>query len=299
MLLHLSKDLSLPIDAVTQTFAFLARRGAGKTYGASKLCEEMLGVGAQVVVLDPVGNWYGLRLGADGKSKGLAIPVFGGLRGDIPLEPGAGALVADLVVDRELSVVLDVSMFRKGDCDRQERGIKMKNRKGLARRQPAERFWKFVSAEPNTGCWLWTGTGQGNGYGLFWALPKRVAAHRASWELANGPIPDGLLVPHKCDVRLCVNPDHLFLGTQSENLFDMSAKGRHFLQRNPERAMYGELAPAAKLTWAIAREIRRRRSEGVSTRQLAKEAGVSKVAVLYVLRNETWRESTHPTSSSS
>lgn len=118
MKLHLSEDLSLPVDAVTQTFAFLARRGAGKTYGASKLCEEMHGAGAQVVILDPVGNWYGLRLAADGKGKGLAIPVFGGLRGDIPLEVGAGALVADLVVDRGISVVLDVSMFRKGERKR-------------------------------------------------------------------------------------------------------------------------------------------------------------------------------------
>jgi len=55
-----SPDLQLPLDAVTQTFAFLARRGAGKTYGAGKLAEGMLGAGAQVVVLDPIGNWYGL-----------------------------------------------------------------------------------------------------------------------------------------------------------------------------------------------------------------------------------------------
>lgn len=116
--LHLAPELELPADAVTQTFAFLARRGAGKTYGASKLAEEMLELDAQIVVLDPIGNWYGLRLAADGKGKGYSIPVFGGLRGDIPLEPHAGALVADLVVDRGLSVVLDVSMFRKGDRKR-------------------------------------------------------------------------------------------------------------------------------------------------------------------------------------
>jgi hypothetical protein len=116
--LHLSPDLSLPLNAVTQTFAFMARRGAGKTYAAGKLCEEMVVAGAQVVVLDPVGVWWGLRLAADGKAKGLDIPVFGGLRGDIPLEPGAGALVADVVVDKGISVVLDVSLFRKGDRKR-------------------------------------------------------------------------------------------------------------------------------------------------------------------------------------
>jgi hypothetical protein len=113
--IQLGAELELPKDAVTQTFAFLARRGAGKTYGAQKLCEGMLELEAQVVVIDPVGNWYGLRLAADGKGKGFAIPVLGGLHGDIPLEPNAGHLVADLVIDRRTSVVLDVSMMRKGE----------------------------------------------------------------------------------------------------------------------------------------------------------------------------------------
>lgn len=113
--LDLSPELALPEDAVTQTTALIARRGAGKTYGAQKLAEEMLGLSAQVVVLEPIGNWWSLRLAADGKSRGYDIPVFGGLHGDIPLEPGAGALIADLVVDRSLSAVLDVSQFRKNE----------------------------------------------------------------------------------------------------------------------------------------------------------------------------------------
>lgn len=112
--LQFSPDLSLPLDAVTQAIAFLARRGAGKTYGAGKLAEEMLRAGGQVVVLDPVGNWYGLRISADGKGKGFDIPVFGGRNGDIPLEPRSGRLVAQYVVERGISLVLDVSMFRKG-----------------------------------------------------------------------------------------------------------------------------------------------------------------------------------------
>lgn len=113
-----AEGLKLPLDAVTQTFAFLARKGAGKTYGASKLAEGMLAADAQVVVIDPVGVWYGLRLGADGKTPGFNIPVFGGLHGDLPLEPTGGALVADLVVDQGTSLVLDVSMFRKNDRKR-------------------------------------------------------------------------------------------------------------------------------------------------------------------------------------
>ncbi len=112
--LHIARGLHLPIDAVTQTFAFLARKGAGKTYTAGKLAEELLDVGAQVVILDPIGIWYGLRLGADGKSPGFPIPVFGGEHGDIPLEHGAGALIADVIVDNNSSAVIDVSNFRKG-----------------------------------------------------------------------------------------------------------------------------------------------------------------------------------------
>src|SRR5437867_6742954 len=97
--LHLAKNLALPLDAITQKFAFLGRSGAGKTYGAGKFVEELLDAGAQVLILDPVGNWYGLRLAADGKSPGIPIPIFGGDRGDIPLLHTGGALVADLVVD--------------------------------------------------------------------------------------------------------------------------------------------------------------------------------------------------------
>lgn len=116
--LKLSSDLSLPLDAVTQTFAFLARRGAGKTYGASKLCEEMLLADAQCVVIDPIGSWYALRIGADGKTKGFPVAVFGGLHGDLPLTPESGPLLAELIVDRNISAVLDVSMMRKGDRKR-------------------------------------------------------------------------------------------------------------------------------------------------------------------------------------
>ena len=95
-MLRLADGLSLPLDAATQTFAFIARKGAGKTYTAGKMVELLLEAGVQVVVLDTVGNWYGLRLGADGKSKGFDIPVLGGLRGDIPLEASGGALIANL-----------------------------------------------------------------------------------------------------------------------------------------------------------------------------------------------------------
>lgn len=117
-MLKFANNLELPIEAVTQTFGLLGKRGGGKTYGAMKLAELMLNAGAQVVVLDPVGNWYGLRLSADGKGKGISIPVFGGENGDVPLEPEAGALIAKLIVEKQFSAVLDVSNFRKNDRKR-------------------------------------------------------------------------------------------------------------------------------------------------------------------------------------
>ncbi len=115
MKLRISDDLELPADAVTQKFAWLGRTGSGKSYGAMKLCELMLAAKAQVVALDPVGVWWGLRTG---KGKGFSIPVFGGLHGDVPLEPGSGALIADLIVDRGLSAVLDVSQMLTSEQNR-------------------------------------------------------------------------------------------------------------------------------------------------------------------------------------
>lgn len=116
--LKISKEKTLPLEATTQKLAWLGTTGSGKTYGASKMAEQMWYEGAQFVVLDPVGVWYGLRLAADGKSPSkLDIPILGGLHGDVPLQPTAGKLIADLIVDKNLSVVLDVSQF-ESDADK-------------------------------------------------------------------------------------------------------------------------------------------------------------------------------------
>jgi hypothetical protein len=113
--LHLAQNLDLPLEAVTRKIAILGMSGSGKTYCAGKLAEEMLVARQQIIIIDTVGNWYGLRLAADGKQPGIAIPVFGGDRGDIPLEPASGELVAELVAHRKFSVVLDVSDFTEGE----------------------------------------------------------------------------------------------------------------------------------------------------------------------------------------
>jgi hypothetical protein len=110
--LKLAEDLpSLPIDAVTQKFAWLGTSGSGKTYGSTKLAELMLNIGAQIVVLDPVGVWYGLRLGGPG----YKIAVFGGLHGDLPIDDSYGTRLADLIVDKNISAILDVSQFESDE----------------------------------------------------------------------------------------------------------------------------------------------------------------------------------------
>lgn len=118
MKLRIAKELALPLDAVTQTLAAIGRKGAGKTYLATMLAEQMLDAEAQVVALDPVGNWWGLRVGADGRSKGKEIFVIGGDHGDVPLVPEAGARIARLIVERRVSAVLDLSPFRIGERKR-------------------------------------------------------------------------------------------------------------------------------------------------------------------------------------
>lgn len=118
MKIKISKEISLPMDAVTQTLAAIGRKGAGKTYLATMIAEQMLDASAQVIVIDPVGNWWGLRVGADGKSKGKDIFVIGGEHGDIPVIPEAGARVAKLLVEKSISAVIDVSGFRLGERKR-------------------------------------------------------------------------------------------------------------------------------------------------------------------------------------
>lgn len=116
--LRISPELTLPLEAVTQTFGILAKKGAGKSNAAVVMAEQMHHAGVPWVAIDPKGDWWGLRASQDGTGPGLPIVVFGGRHGDVPLEPTAGALLADLVLERGLTCVLDVSEFSKADVRR-------------------------------------------------------------------------------------------------------------------------------------------------------------------------------------
>jgi len=113
--LHVADGVDLPIDFVTDSNALMGMRGSGKTSGGIVLLEEMFAAGVPVVSIDPKGDHYGIRASADARSEGLPIPVFGGRHGDLPLEPTAGVYLADLVLTKRLSCVLDVSEFSKAD----------------------------------------------------------------------------------------------------------------------------------------------------------------------------------------
>ena len=104
-----------------------------------------------------------------------------------------------------------------------------------------DRFWEKVDKTGNY-CWIWTAGVSSNGYGVFHPTHnKHIGSHRIAWEQTNGPIPKGLCVLHKCDNPLCVNPDHLFLGTRGDNNRDKASKGRCQDQT-------GEKNPSNKLT---------------------------------------------------
>lgn len=112
--LHISPDLALPLDAVTQTFAIMAKRGVGKTHTASVMAEEMLKQGQPIVVYDPTSAWWGLKSSADGKRPGFPVVIFGGEHADVPLEETAGEMIATVIVERRLPAILDCGLMRKG-----------------------------------------------------------------------------------------------------------------------------------------------------------------------------------------
>lgn len=151
----------------------------------------------------------------------------------------------------------------------------------------AERFWaKVEKAAPGVGvhCWVWTGFRNAKGYGHFGANGKRFIASRFAWAITYGPIPVGLCVCHRCDNPPCVRPDHLFLGTISDNNQDAARKGRL------KRWQQGENNGRAKLNLRQALEVQARALAGEKRQALADEFGVAEVTVRRIATGRTWRE---------
>lgn len=111
--IRLAKGFSLPLESVTETFAVLARKRAGKSYFARRFAEQLARAGQQLIIVDPKGDHWGIRSSANGKDPGIPIVILGGERGDVPLEAGSGELVAKLAVEERVSLLLDLSLFRK------------------------------------------------------------------------------------------------------------------------------------------------------------------------------------------
>src|SRR3954470_5960578 len=140
-------------------------------------------------------------------------------------------------------------------------------------RPPVERFWPKVERRGSDECWPWVGARQQTGYGILFksSRPRRWhLAHRLSWELHNGPIPGGLHVLHRCDNPPCVNPAHLFLGTQADNNRDRGRKGR-----NGGHKIRGAANGRAKLSPTDVAAIRRAYGDGATQVALAARFGVS------------------------
>lgn len=130
-------------------------------------------------------------------------------------------------------------------------------------------------------CWNWNARLNVDGYGSFDCNGQTVGAHRVAWRIFKGPIPKGKFVLHKCDNRRCVNPNHLFLGTQADNVQDMVLKGR-------QRSVASERCWTVKLTWRLVQEMRKLRKEGWEYLALAKRFGVCWKTCMRVCLFQSW-----------
>ncbi len=145
----------------------------------------------------------------------------------------------------------------------------------------AARFWKKVDRRAPEECWPWTGSTDRR-YGHARMGGRHIKAHRMSWTLANGEIPAGLVVCHRCDNPICVNPAHLFLGTHQENTDDKMRKGRN----RPPRGTRNHIA---KLDDDTVRAVREAHSLGTSVRALARIHGVNPTTMGRVVKGESWK----------
>jgi len=209
----------------------------------------------------------------------------------------------------------DAGRGRSGASRSMIRGRDLKRRE---RRDPKERFMEKVDKRPGE-CWEWLASRYSSGYGMFYYESKLRGAHRVSWLLFHGEIPLGKMVCHTCDNKTCVSPDHLFIGTQTDNMRDSARKGRngsqthpekrprgdkHWTHMNPERLARGkrsgaathpetirkgELNGSAKLTEQQVLEIRDLVSTGVLRKIVAKWYDVTPTTISGITKRKLWK----------
>jgi hypothetical protein len=148
------------------------------------------------------------------------------------------------------------------------------------------RFWEKVAVGGKTDCWLWNGAVSKNGYGSFGLEGRATSAHRVAYRLGNGVLPDGLMVRHKCDTPICVNPDHLEPGTHVDNMRDKKERGRE----PPPRDQAGEKNYNAKLTAADVELIREFIALGWTNKGMVKRFGVTHANISAIRRGKSWNK---------
>jgi HNH endonuclease len=149
-----------------------------------------------------------------------------------------------------------------------------------------QRLADAAKLDPETGCLVWQRYIGTHGYGVLQITGGQKLAHRLAWETSNGPIPDGLYVCHRCDRRACINVDHMFLGTPTDNARDMIRKGRNasLVPRS------GEDHPGSKLSEEDVRKIRLLYEAGFASQPwLSAHMGVSQVTISRIVRQKIWR----------
>lgn len=148
-----------------------------------------------------------------------------------------------------------------------------------------QRFHEKVIPVTESGCWIWIGATCSGGYGQMKIARKKKLAHRMSWIVNRGDIPDGLDVLHRCDVTCCVNPDHLFLGNDSDNQRDSFSKGRAYFNRR--NILRDRIPHFSKLTPDQVISIREK--HGVTLKVLANEFGVSQSQISSIRSRRYWK----------
>ncbi len=153
------------------------------------------------------------------------------------------------------------------------------------------RFDKYWAGEPNSGCWLWTGTSDRAGYGQINVDGKNRIATHIALSFQGIDVPKGMFACHKCDVPACVNPAHLFVGTPRENMQDAAAKGRW----SAPPILRGQNQPKAKLTDDAVRQMRQEYATGTtSTPKLSRRYGLSQASIHAVISGKTWAHVSAP-----